>query len=61
MTIRVNHLNLKHIKANGKDNQEIIMIEIIMIREIIKIDTGQIVEVEGHYTEVEVNMDNRYQ
>ena len=39
------------------DNQEIIMIKIIMIREIIKIDIDQIGEIERHHLEVEVNMD----
>ena len=29
----------KFIKLNGEDNQEIIMIEVIMTREIIRIDT----------------------
>ena len=33
------------------------MIEIIMIREIIKIDVDQTAEIEGHHTEVEVSMD----
>ena len=33
------------------------MIKIIMIREIFKIDTGQIIEIEGRHLEVEVNMD----
>ena len=57
MTIRTNSLNLKCIKANGEDNQEVFMIAIIMIREIIKIDIGQIVEIEEHQAEVEVSMD----
>ena len=35
----------------------IFLIEIIMIREITKIDKGQIAEIEGHHTEVEVSMD----
>ena len=35
MTIRINKLNPKCIKEDGEDNQEIIMIEINMIREII--------------------------
>ena len=53
---RINSLNLKYIKINGDDNQEIFMIKIIMIREIIKIDIGQIAEIEEHETEVEVSM-----
>ena len=35
-----------------EDNQEM-----IMIRVIIKIDTDQIVEIEGHHSEVEVSTD----
>ena len=54
---RTNCLNQKYIKTNGEDSQEIIMIEIIMITEIIKIDIGQIAEKEEHQAEVEVNMD----
>ena len=54
---RINTLNLRYIKANGEDNQEIFMIKIIMIREVIKIDIRQIAEIEEHHTEVEVSMD----
>ena len=57
MIIRISSLNLRYIKANGEDNQEISTIEIILIREITKIDIGQIVEIEEHRTEIEVNVD----
>ena len=57
MKIRISSLNLRYIKANGEDNQETSTIEIIVIREIIKIDIGQIVEIQEHQTEVEVSMD----
>ena len=57
MTIRINSLNPKYIKANGEENQEIIVIEIVMIREIIKIDKDQTEEIEGQHTDAEVNMD----
>ena len=57
MTIRIRSLNLRYIKANREDNKEISTIEISMIREITKIDIGQIVEIEEHQAEVEVSMD----
>ena len=57
MTIRISSLNLKYIKANGEDNQEISMIKIIMIREVTKIDICQIVQIGEHHIEVEVSMD----
>ena len=53
---RINSLSPKHINANGEDIQEIFMIKIIMIREITKIGIGQIAEIEGHHTELEVSM-----
>ena len=56
MTIQTNSLNPKYIKVNREDNKEISMIKITMTREIIKIDTDQIAEIEGHHTEVEVSM-----
>ena len=49
MTTQVNSLNSKYIKVNGKDNNEISAIKIIMIREIIEIDIHQIAEIEGHH------------
>ena len=57
MTIRISSLNLRYIKANREDKQEISTIEIIIIREIIKISVGQIAEIEEHQTEIEVNVD----
>ena len=57
MTIRISSLNLIYIKANREDNQEISKIEIIMIRENIKIDISQILEIKEHQIEVEVSMD----
>ena len=53
---RTNSSNQRYIKTNGEDNQEIFMIKMIMIREITKIDIGQIMEIEEHQAEVEVNM-----
>ena len=49
---RINILNLRYIKTNGEDNQEI-----VMIRVFIKVDIDQIVEIEGHHSEVEVSVD----
>ena len=57
MTNRISSLNLRYIKANGEDKQEISMVKIIVIREIIKIDIGQIVEIGGYHSVVEYNMD----
>ena len=52
---RLVKLPVLHLLDNN--NQEISTIKIIMIREMIKIDIGQIVEIEEHQTEVEVSMD----
>ena len=54
---RTKSSNQRYIKTNGEDSQEIFMIEIIMIREIIKIDIGQIAEIEEYQAEVEASMD----
>ena len=56
MTTRISSLNLRYIKANEEDKWEISMIE-IMIREVIKIDIGQIVEIGEYHSVVEYNMD----
>ena len=45
MTIRFSSLNLRYIKANREDKQEI-----SMIKEITKTDIGQIAEIEAHQT-----------
>ena len=50
-------LNLRYIKQNGEDKQEISMIERIIIREITKVDIDKIVEIEEHHIEVEVSRD----
>ena len=54
---RINSFNLKYIKASGEDKQEIIIIEIMIIREITKMGIDKQVEIKGHHTEVEVSMD----
>ena len=56
MTTRLRNLTLRYIKANGQDKLEISTIE-IMIREIIKTDIGQIVEIGEYCSVVEYNMD----
>ena len=56
MTTKISNLSLRYIKANGEDKQEISMIK-IMIREIIKTDIGQIVEIGEYYLVVEYKMD----
>ena len=56
MITKINNLSLRYIKTKGKDRQEISMIEAI-IREIIKIDIGQIVEIGEYDSLVGYNMD----
>ena len=57
MTTQITSLNPKYTWVHREDNQEISTIEIIMIREVIRIDIDLIVEIEGHHIEVEVSMD----
>ena len=57
MTTRIGGSNLRYIKANEGDNHEISTIKIIMIREMIKIHIGQIVEIGEYHSVVEYNMD----
>ena len=52
ISIKINRLSQRYIKVNREDNQYIIMINVI-----IKIGIDQIVEKEGHHSEVEVSMD----
>ena len=56
MTTKISNLSLRCIKAKGVDRQEISTIE-NMIREIIKIDIGQIVEIGEYHSVVGYNMD----
>ena len=56
MTTKISNLSLRYIKAITEDKQEISKIE-IMIREIIKTDMGQIVEIGEYCLVVENNMD----
>ena len=56
MTTRISSLSLRYIKANREDKQEISTIK-IMIREIIKIDIGQIVEIGEYHSVVGYNME----
>ena len=53
---QIKHLKPKYIKAKGEDRQIISMIA-TMVREIIKIDIGQIVEMGECHSVVEYNMD----
>ena len=57
MPVRISSPNLRYIKTNREAKQEISMIEIIMIREITKIDIDQIVEIGEHHIEVDASMD----
>ena len=49
---RINSLNPIYINVDREDNQDI-----IMIRVIIKIGIDQVVEMEGHHSEVEFSKD----
>ena len=55
MTTRISSLNVRYIKANKEDKSEISMIE-IMIREIMKIYIGQIVEIREYCSMIGYNM-----
>ena len=57
MTIRISSLSIRYIKVNEEDKQEISIIEIIMIKDITRIDIGLIVEVGEHHIEIEISMD----
>ena len=52
-----NSLNPGYTKVEKEDRIETFMIDIFMIREVIKIDMYQIVEMEGFNLVVEYNMD----
>ena len=61
---QTNSSNLRCFKAKEEDRQEISMINVIMIREIIRIGIDQIVEIEFHsvvefsvYTTIEIGQD----
>ena len=52
---QVDNLNLKSTKAKVEDKLEVVMIDAVMINEIIKIDTGQIVETGDSIDKIEVD------
>ena len=56
MVTKVSDLSQKYIKTKGEDRQEISMME-TFVREIIKIDIGQMVEIGEYHSVVEYNMD----
>ena len=56
MTTRISSLNLRYIKANKEDKQEISTVT-IKIREIIKIDIDQIAEIGEYHSVVGYSMD----
>ena len=57
MMVSINSLNPRYTKVEDVDRVENFMIDIIMIRETIKIDIDQIVETEGFNLLLEYNMD----
>ena len=52
---QVDNLNLKSVKAKEQDKIEVIMIDVVMINEFIKIDIGQIVETGDSADRIEVD------
>ena len=56
MMTKLNNLSQKYTKAKAEDRKELSMIT-AMVREIIKIDTGQIVEIGEYCSVAEYNMD----
>ena len=57
MIVKTSSLSLRYIRVREEDRQETFMIGIIMIKEIIKIDTDQIVEIGEYHSMVKYNMD----
>ena len=57
MMTQLNHLSLRYIRVREEDRQEIYMRDAIMVKEIIKLDIDQIVEIEELSLVVEYNMD----
>ena len=57
MMTKLNNLRQRYIEVKGEDRQETFMIEEIMIREIINIDIGLIVEIGEYHSVVEYNRD----
>ena len=56
MMTKLNIFSQKYVKVKGEDRQEISTIK-IMVREIIQMDIGQIVERGEYFSVVEYNMD----
>ena len=54
---QINSSNLRYLKAKEEDRQKISMIDIIMIREIIRIGIDQIVKIEEFHLVVEFSVD----
>ena len=57
MMIQLNGLSLRYIRVRDEDRQETFMIDAIMVKEIIKTDIDQVVEIEEWRLVVEYNMD----
>ena len=57
MTGSVSRLNLRYIRVRVEERQEICIIDVAMIREIIKIGTDQTVEIREYHSVEEYNTD----
>ena len=57
MKASINNINPRYTKVEEEERVETFMIDVFIIREVIKIDIDQIVEIEGFNLVVEYNMD----
>ena len=55
--IKISSLNLRYIRVRGEYRHETFMIDVVMIKEIIKIDIDQTVEIGEYHLVVEYSMD----
>ena len=53
---QMSSLSLRYFRVRGEDRQENFMVNIIMIKEIVKVDIDQIVEIGEYHSVIEYNM-----
>ena len=57
MVVEIRSLNLRYTRVREEERQGTFMIGIIMVKEIIKIDKDQVMEIREYHSVVEYNMD----
>ena len=57
MIVKINHLNLRYIRVREDDRQKTFMIDIVMIRQIIKIGIDQRVVIGEYHSVGKYNVD----